>query len=83
MTGANSAEVKDSFTLYHPDDRALVQQDMAEMLNGKHTSREYRIYATSGELRWINLVRYPVWDEVEQRVVRASQDLMKARKQPL
>jgi PAS domain S-box-containing protein len=83
MTGADSAVVKDKFTLYHPDDVALVKQDMDEMLNGKQTRREYRIYTTSGELRWLNVVRNPVWDEQQQRVVRfygAAQDVT-ARKE--
>lgn len=70
ITGVPREEVQNSISLYHPDDLPLVQQDMASLLEGNPNERDYRIYTRSGELRWLHVVRYPVWDAQQGRVVR-------------
>ncbi len=56
--------------LYHPDDRDQVEIDLQHVLRGEATSSQYRIITKSGEVRWLQIDRRPVWDEKQQRVVR-------------
>jgi PAS domain S-box-containing protein len=70
VTGYSWTEAAGTYTLYHPDDVGLVQQHIAETLEGHETEAQYRIITKSGELRWLEIHRYPVWDETEQRVMR-------------
>ncbi|HLV36430.1 MAG TPA: PAS domain S-box protein [Spirillospora sp.] len=57
-------------TLYHPDDRARVDADRQRLLAGEHISEQYRIITSSGELRWLLIDRFPVWDDGRQGVIR-------------
>ncbi len=70
VTGYTIEEIQSSDHLYHPDDRSVVKADLATVIAGQPTQTEYRIITKAGELRWLKLNRLPVWDEVEQRVVR-------------
>lgn len=69
ITGYTPQEINNTFRLYHPDDEALVRQHIQETIRGIPTKGEYRIFTKSGEFRWIELFRRPVWDEKEGRVV--------------
>lgn len=70
LTGYSWAEVGTSFVLYHPEDLQRAQADVKNTLQGIRSDGEYRIFTKHGELRWLNIQRYPVWDEQEQRVIR-------------
>jgi PAS domain S-box-containing protein len=68
MTGYSLEEIGNTIALYHPDDRARVQQHLDEARANKGGKHEYRIVTKSGETRWVTVERYPVWDEREGRV---------------
>jgi PAS domain S-box-containing protein len=68
---------------FHPDDEARVDADIQMTIRGKSTTGEYRIITKDGRLRWLMIYRTPVWNKLENRVVRyfgAAQDIT-ARKQ--
>ena len=55
--------------LFHPDSLALLSSDTEKVLSGQAMSNEYRIITKQGAVRWLSLVREPVWDETQSRVV--------------
>ncbi len=55
--------------LFHPDSLALLSSDTEKVLSGQAVSNEYRIITKQGAVRWLSLVREPVWDEAQGRVV--------------
>lgn len=71
LTGFDYRELTwSTFRLYHPDDAAAVQQDIEQVIQNKAAAGEYRIVTKSGEIRWLEIFRRPVWDEQQGRVVR-------------
>lgn len=72
ITGYTQVEldVISNVALYHPDDAAKIPDALARVLDGEATSDEYRIITKHGNARWIHLLRQPVWDEAQNRVVR-------------
>lgn|GEM_PF-2672168 len=72
MTGYTPEEIDaiGTFALYHPDDEARVPIALQRVIDGEVTSDEYRIITKSGEIRWVHILRQPVWDETENRVIR-------------
>lgn len=70
VTGYTPQEISGKFSLYHPDDKDQAAQHVQDTIAGKITRGEYRILTKSGELRWLNLHRYPIWDAQRNRVVR-------------
>ena len=85
ITGLDWEEMQRNgkFLDYHPDDRAAVDADLREVLAGKTTSGEYRIFTLKGEIRWIHVFRRAVWDKNEQRVVRyygVAQDITERKR---
>lgn len=70
LTGYTPNELGDGFELYHPDDQQSAADDTLKTINGEPTRGEYRIFTRSGEMRWIEIYRRPVWDEAQRRVVR-------------
>jgi PAS domain S-box-containing protein len=56
--------------LWHPDDVALTQRRIRNLLAGQVEMTEYRIVTRSGEVRWLRDYAQPIWDETEGRVVR-------------
>lgn len=72
ITGFPQEEIdrRGNFALYHPEDVPAVQRDLERVLAGQVCSGEYRIITKSGELRWVNIYRRPVWDVQQNRVVR-------------
>ena len=83
LTGYSYDENAATYHLYHPDDAALAEQDVQATIHGEPTEREYRIITKAGELRWIYLRRYPVWDDSHERVVRfygVAQDITERKR---
>lgn len=83
LTGYSYDESAETYHLYHPNDAALAEQDVQATIHGEPTEREYRIITKAGELRWIYLRRYPVWDEQHERVVRfygVAQDITERKR---
>ncbi|MBN1964944.1 MAG: PAS domain S-box protein [Anaerolineae bacterium] len=70
ITGIRSSEIEELTSLYHPDDVPLMEQDNRELLAGRTTARDYRLVTALGELRWVQMASYPIWDQREGRVVR-------------
>lgn len=70
MTGYAWQEIGTSFNLYHPEDAARAEADVASTIAGQAQSGEYRIITKSGEMKWIYLQRQVEWDEAQQRPVR-------------
>jgi PAS domain S-box-containing protein len=68
MTGFELEELGNTFSLYHPDDQALVEQHLNEVRQGKGGKYEYRIITKGGEERWVSVLRHPVWDHQAGRV---------------
>ena len=83
LTGYTYDESAAVYHLYHPDDAALAERDVQATIRGQETEREYRIITKAGEMRWIYLRRYPVWDEQHERVVRfygVAQDITERKR---
>jgi len=68
LTGHPKGDWGQPFKLYHPDDVERAREDTKLAVRGEITQAEYRIVTAQGETRWVNLRRYPVWDEQHQRV---------------
>ena len=65
-------------TLYHPDDRSVVDQHKQRVLANRAEPVEVRVVTKTGEIRWVRCYARPVWDQAEGRVVRllaAAQDI--------
>lgn len=65
--------VEVTFVNTHPDDRERVFADLALTLQNQPTVTEYRVRkegADPGQYTWLHIERRPVWDAVENRVVR-------------
>ncbi len=68
--GHDDLETMDTFALYRPQDQERVRNDIAAVINGSEVQGEYEITTASGENRWLQIYRRPVWDRQEQRVIR-------------
>ncbi|MCC6892654.1 MAG: PAS domain S-box protein [Anaerolineae bacterium] len=71
VTGYLPEEVKatDSVKLFHPDSLEQLETDRLLVLRNESVNNEYRIITKQGAVRWLNLVRQPVWDNDQQRVI--------------
>lgn len=58
------------YPLYHPDDWPTVESAIKRTLAGENTVYEHRIITKSGETRWLQVFRRPVWDEQKQCFAR-------------
>ncbi len=59
------------FSLFHPDESAYLDSLFREKtLKGIATATEHRIVRKDGSIRWLHIMRRPVWDEQQGRVVR-------------
>lgn len=55
----------------HPDDSKRLQTDLNRTRDGYRTSTEYRIiHRITNEIRWLRVIRQPVWDDEHQKVIR-------------
>ncbi|MBL8164867.1 MAG: PAS domain S-box protein [Anaerolineae bacterium] len=70
VTGYRSEDVTGSMLPVHPEDVPGVQAQLAATLRGEPTESEHRIITRGGEVRWIHIVRKPIWDEQQGRVIR-------------
>jgi PAS domain S-box-containing protein len=83
LTGYPKGNWGTAFSLYHPDDVELAKADTKRAAMGETTQREYRIITRSGEIRWVNLRRYPVWDDQHERVTHfygVAQDITERKR---
>ncbi|MBZ0296572.1 MAG: PAS domain S-box protein [Anaerolineae bacterium] len=69
ITGYTHSELEGR-TLIHPEDRQRVDKERKEVIKGKRTSTEYRIITKEGDVRWIQLNRYPVWDQAHEKIIQ-------------
>lgn len=70
LTGHPKGKWGEPFELYHPDDVERAREDTKRVIRGEVTQAEYRIVTLQGETRWVNLRRYPVWDDQHERVTQ-------------
>jgi len=70
ITGYATEEIGTTFILYHPEDQERAYCDVKAVIAGKPGNGEYRIITKSGDLRWMQIYRRPVWDLQQNRVVR-------------
>ncbi len=72
------AKQTDWRTFLLPEDIPILEKRMEELIANKPAVVEYRIRRADGQIRWIRDYGYPVWDEVQKRVIRiygAGQDI--------
>lgn len=71
VTGYLPEEIKgnDALLLFHPDSLESLEADRHRVMKNESVNNEYRIITKQGAIRWLNLVRQPVWDDDQQRVV--------------
>ncbi|MFQ3597556.1 MAG: PAS domain S-box protein [Chloroherpetonaceae bacterium] len=73
MTGYSLQELLHAntwLTAVHPDDIALSNQKLKEVLEGHGVEYELRIITKDGHLRWIRDYAIPIWDAERKRVVQ-------------
>ena len=58
-----------NFSLYHEDDRSRHKIDLQRVIDGETVAAEYRINTKSGETRWVEIIRKPVWNEAKDKVI--------------
>ncbi len=83
LTSYPKGEWGEPFSLYHPDDVERAKEDTKRALLGEVTQAEYRIVTAHGEIRWVNLRRYPVWDDQHERVTHfygVAQDITERKR---
>lgn len=83
ITGYPKGEWGEAFSLYHPDDVELARADTKRAVSGEVTQGEYRIITMSGEIRWVNLRRYPLWDAQHEHVTHfygVAQDITERKR---
>ena len=67
----------------HPDDREKEAKSAAILRSNQSLTWELRLYRKDGELRWIRIYANPIWDNVENRLVRivgAVQDITEKKR---
>ncbi len=70
FTGYRWDEIPDVSALYHPDDVAAVEAQIQALMSGQAVNQECRIITRTGQLHWVHIYRLPVWDKMQNRVVR-------------
>jgi len=74
VTGYAHKELDDgdsvTLSLFLKEDEPELQAEIEETLRNKPTTAQHRIRTKSGELRWLQISRLPVWDAKEGRVTR-------------
>lgn len=70
IAGYTAEEAKNHPPYYfiYPNDVQLLKDDIERMMKGETVHTEYRIVTKSGEVRWMQGHRVPMWDSVSQRV---------------
>ena len=65
-----ASSTKISVNIYHPDDKERALADLQKTQQGQSTNAEYRLITKSGDIKWVQIKREPVWDEIQQKVLR-------------
>lgn len=71
------------FFAIHPDDYERVMLKYHNLLGNREVNIEYRIITKNGDINWIHNYMKPIWDLVQNRVVRfiaAMQDITAEKK---
>ncbi|MBI1281398.1 MAG: PAS domain S-box protein [Anaerolineaceae bacterium] len=55
--------------ILHPDDRAQDARDFATLKENKPVATEVRIIRKDGQIRWVRIYGYPLWDNAHQNLV--------------
>ncbi len=55
--------------ILHPDDQAQNDRDMEKLRHNQPAVTEARIFKKNGELRWVRMYGYTVWDTVNNRLL--------------
>lgn len=64
--------------IVHPDDFAIFERRIHNLVAGRPDVSQYRIITKAGEVRWLRVHGRPMWDDSHSRVVRyigAAQDI--------
>lgn len=70
LTGYNIKEFDDGFTIFHPEDRKVAEEDYERIVEGEpFSSHDYRIIKKDGEMRWVRIHRQSQWNEDKQKVI--------------
>jgi PAS domain S-box-containing protein len=71
ITGYTTDEVKgtDARHLFHPDDVSRMLADQQQAVRGQANSGEYRMIHKNGTVYWASLMRRPLWDDAQKRVI--------------
>jgi PAS domain S-box-containing protein len=56
-------------SIVHPDDRAQDAHDMAMLGENKSVITEVRIIRKDGQIRWVRVYGYPLWDSTHKNLV--------------
>jgi len=70
ISGYTVSEGLQPYRRYNAEDERLAHEDVERTLEGKITEREYRVLTKNGEMRWIYMRRFPIWDDEHKRVIR-------------
>ncbi len=70
ISGYTVNEGLQPYRRYNSEDERLAREDVQRTLEGQATESEYRVVTKSGELRWIYMRRFPIWDAEHKRVIR-------------
>lgn len=63
-TGDSRPNARQLLSAVHPDDLPELKRQRRELISaGHHTCGEFRIQLCDGEVRWVHIERYPVFDE--------------------
>jgi PAS domain S-box-containing protein len=57
-------------SLFLPEDYDRMQADTRQIEAGHVSKGEYRIRTRAGQVRWLRIVRHPVWDAAQKQVIR-------------
>ena len=56
--------------IVHPDDKAILDQRIEQLLQNRSSIDEFRVIDKQGETRWLRAYGRPIWSDDEQRVVQ-------------
>ena len=71
ITGKTDVLTQEEDYIFTPEEEQQIARDKQLTLAGNITTSEFRIrHQKTGEIRWLRVVRQPIWNETEQRYVR-------------
>ncbi|MDX2138842.1 MAG: ATP-binding protein [Chloroflexota bacterium] len=70
VTGFKPDEIlQKTDSIIHPDDLSRVLEDRQKVMEGQAGDAEYRFYRKNQVLRWVQMRRYPQWNEAHTQVI--------------